>query len=126
MNSSKEPVQTPTNAFSQPAPLPAEAAEPGKADRCVFELHDFSNWLRGGILVIMKIDQIAPEALRLPAKERAILAASLWESIEDPYDLAAERTDAEAIKLAIERDEEIESGTVVPISHEELMRRLRA
>ena len=32
----------------------------------------------------MSIDQIAPEALKLPTKERTMLAASLWESIEDP------------------------------------------
>ena len=41
------------------------------------------------------------------------MAASLWESVEAPYDLAAERTDDEAIALAIERDAEIESGVVV-------------
>ncbi len=73
----------------------------------------------------MKIDQIAPEALRLPARERALLAASLWESVEDPYELAVERTDEDAIALAVKRDAEIESGTVKAISHDKLMRRLR-
>lgn len=73
----------------------------------------------------MGIDQIAPEALRLPMKERALLAASLWESIEDPYALMAERGDEEAIALAVARDQELDSGTVKPLSHSELMRRLR-
>ena len=73
----------------------------------------------------MSIDQIAPEALKLPVRERALLAASLWESIEDPFDLAAGLDDEEAIALAEKRDHEIESGKVVAISHEELMRRLR-
>lgn len=73
----------------------------------------------------MSIDQIAPQALRLPPKERAQLAASLWESIEDPYALAADQTDEEAIALALARDEELELGAVAPISHDELMRRLR-
>jgi putative addiction module component (TIGR02574 family) len=73
----------------------------------------------------MSIDQIAPEALRLPVSERALLAASLWESIEDPYLLAADRSDEEAIALALARDEELESGAVAPLSHDELMRRLR-
>lgn len=73
----------------------------------------------------MKIDQIAPEALRLSVRERALLAASLWESVEDPYDLAVERTDEDAIALAVERDAEIESGTVNALSHDELMHRLR-
>ena len=73
----------------------------------------------------MGIDQIAPEALKLPVRERALLAASLWESIEDPFDLAAGLDDEKAIALAEERDHEIESGKVVAISHEEMMRRLR-
>jgi len=33
----------------------------------------------------MSIDQIAAEARRLPPKERALLAGSLWESLEDPF-----------------------------------------
>jgi hypothetical protein len=73
----------------------------------------------------MSIDQIAPEALRLPARERALLAAALWESIEDPFELAVDRDDGEAISLAEMRDRELESGAVAPISHEEMMRRLR-
>lgn len=73
----------------------------------------------------MSIDQISPEALRLPAKGRALLAASLWESIGDPYVLAADRSDEEAVALALVRDEELNSGAVVPLSHDELMRRLR-
>jgi hypothetical protein len=73
----------------------------------------------------MSIDQIAPEALRLPTRERALLAASLWESVEDPYVLAADRSDEDAITLALARDAELESGMVTPLSHEELMTRLR-
>ena len=73
----------------------------------------------------MSIDQIAPEALRLPPRERALLAASLWESVEDPYVLAADRSDEDAIALALARDAELESGMVCPISHTELMTRLR-
>ena len=73
----------------------------------------------------MSIDQIAPEALRLPTRERALLAASLWESIEDPYVLAVDRSDEDAIVLALARDAELESGKVSPLSHAELMTRLR-
>ena len=54
----------------------------------------------------MSIDQIAPEALRLPARERALLAASLWESVEDPYALAADRSDEDALVLALARQRE--------------------
>jgi putative addiction module component (TIGR02574 family) len=73
----------------------------------------------------MNIDQISDEALRLPVRERALLAASLWESIEDPFDLAAGMDEDKALELAEERDREIESGLVTAIPHEELMRRLR-
>lgn len=73
----------------------------------------------------MSIDQIAPEALRLPPRERALLAASLWESIEDPYVVEADLSEENAIDLAIARDAELESGTVKPLSHSELMKRLR-
>ena len=73
----------------------------------------------------MSIDQIAPEALRLPANERALLAATLWESIQDPYQLAVDLEDDEAVSLAVLRDREIESGEVVALSHEEFMKRVR-
>ncbi len=36
----------------------------------------------------MNIDHIANEALRLNPQERAILAETIWESLEDPYILA--------------------------------------
>lgn len=74
----------------------------------------------------MSVEQLAAEALRLPAKERAELAASLWESIEDPYSLAADLTDTEAIELSILRDGDLESGRVTPLSHHQLMERLRS
>lgn len=73
----------------------------------------------------MLIDEIAPEAMKLPPRERALLAASLWESIGDPYHLAADLDDEEAISLALTRDAEIESGQVKALSHKELMDRLR-
>jgi hypothetical protein len=53
------------------------------------------------------------------------LAASLWQSIEDPYALAAELSDEDAIALALARDAQIESGEVASISNSDLMLRLR-
>jgi len=73
----------------------------------------------------MSIDQIAAEALRLPAKERAMLAESLWESLVDPFKIPAEIDDGEALALAIERDRQLETGEVQALSHEEMMSRLR-
>ncbi|MEZ5304658.1 MAG: addiction module protein [Verrucomicrobiales bacterium] len=72
----------------------------------------------------MPIDQIAPEALQLPAEDRALLASALWESLGDP-NLLSEESDEVAIALAIARDAELESGQVASMSHQELMRCLR-
>lgn len=73
----------------------------------------------------MTVDSIAPEALKLPLYDRIQLAASLWESIEDPYTLSADMSDEDAIALSLSRDAEIESGEVSAISHSDLMARLR-
>lgn len=73
----------------------------------------------------MNVDELAPQALKLPGRDRALLAALLWESLESPYDSAVVPGDDEAIALAEARDREIESGAVKPISHAELMGRLR-
>ena len=73
----------------------------------------------------MNIDQIASEALRLDPKERALLAETIWESLEDPYTSQSDITDTEAVKLAIQRDAEIKSGKEIPITHKELIARLR-
>jgi len=73
---------------------------------------------------VMSIDQIAAEALRLPPKERALLAESLWESLTDPFKNPAGSDDAEALALALERDRQLEAGEVQPLSHEEMMARL--
>ncbi len=63
--------------------------------------------------------------MKLPLRERALLAASLWESIGDPNQIATDLSDEEAIALALSRDAELESGLVKPLSHTELMQRLR-
>ena len=73
----------------------------------------------------MSIDQIAAEALRLPAKDRAALAESLWESLTDPFEAPARPDDDAAIALALARDRQLEAGEVQPVSHDEMMSRLR-
>lgn len=73
----------------------------------------------------MSIDQITSEALRLPPRDRAVLAESLWESLVDPFEAPSAGDDPETIALAVERDRQLESGQVHPVSHDELMARLR-
>jgi putative addiction module component (TIGR02574 family) len=73
----------------------------------------------------MTIDQIASEALRLPPRERALLAGSLWESLEDPSADDAPMDDAAVVALAVARDQQMEAGQVQHVSHEQMMTRLR-
>lgn len=73
----------------------------------------------------MGIDQIASEALRLSPHDRAMLAQTIWESLEAPYLAASDMSDDEAIALAKQRDAEIENGEIEPLSHTQLMSRLR-
>jgi hypothetical protein len=70
----------------------------------------------------MSLDQLLAEAMRLSAREKALLAGSLWETLGDPFLREDEQED---LKLALERDQEIESGRATAISHDELIRRLR-
>lgn len=73
----------------------------------------------------MSLDEIASEALRLPPKQRALLAESLWESLADPNESPADLDEDKALALAMERDRQVESGQAEPVSHSEMMSRLR-
>ncbi len=73
----------------------------------------------------MNLDKIASEALRLNPRERAILAEAIWESLEDPYFIPNDMSEKEALALAKQREKDIEKGEAVPLSHKELMGRLR-
>lgn len=73
----------------------------------------------------MNLDQIASEALQLDPKDRAILAETIWESLEDPYVVSPDTPDEESIQLAKQRYDEIENGKASAIEHKTLMNRLR-
>ena len=73
----------------------------------------------------MNITHIANEILKLSSRDRAVLAETIWKSLEDPYLIKSEISDREAIILAKRRDQEIEQGNIMPLSHKELMARLR-
>lgn len=72
----------------------------------------------------MNIDQLASEILKLNSHDRAMLAQTIWESLDSPY-LAAELSDDEAITLAKTRDSDMQNGVVTPLSHTQLMGKLR-
>ena len=73
----------------------------------------------------MSIDEIVSEALRLPIQQRALLAESLWESLEDSFEGTVVSDDTAAAALAVERDRQIDTGEVRAIPHDEIMARLR-
>jgi putative addiction module component (TIGR02574 family) len=71
-------------------------------------------------------DQLEADILRLPPHERERLALVVWESLEnDDAWLSDPGTDREGIAVAHARDDEIESGQVEPLTHEEFLRRIR-
>lgn len=73
----------------------------------------------------MKYNKITSSALQLEPKDRAALAMALWDSLEDPDLSAEDLSDEEAIELALARSKEIERGEVEPLSHMEMMERIR-
>jgi len=66
----------------------------------------------------MKLMEIEQEALALPDRDRASLAAKLLETLPPPgTDVSDEEVE--------QREREMESGQVPAISHEELVRRVQ-
>jgi len=68
--------------------------------------------------------ELEKAVLRLSPAERAELALLAWESLEADPAFAADRgLDVAGIALAAQRDREIESGIVKPLTDEEFRRR---
>jgi hypothetical protein len=63
--------------------------------------------------------------LKLPACECARFVASLWESIEDPFELPDDYDDDAALRLSDVQNHEIDRGSVQAISYQDLMQRFR-
>jgi len=66
----------------------------------------------------MKVEEIEQEALALPAKGRAYLAAKLLHTLPT---LADGLSDAELTR----REDELDTGATSPISHDEFVRRVQ-
>lgn len=68
--------------------------------------------------------QLEREVLALPPTERAHVALAAWKSlVADPAFAAARTLDPEGLKVAADRNQDIESGKIKPISHDEFLRR---
>ncbi len=70
----------------------------------------------------MTTEQLIADAMALPLSERVSLAQALWESIDAGLPDADERA---AVAEAIRRDEELSSGRVTGLTHEEVMQAAR-
>ena len=72
------------------------------------------------------LSKLQKDLLRLPANEREELALSAWNSLGRGSDTAINaKLDPKGIKFAMERDQQLDSGSVIPISHTEFLRRTR-
>ena len=69
-----------------------------------------------------KSEFILNEALSMNSTERARIAHCLIYSLEEPV---AESVDAQWIQLAHKRLEELENGSVQPVSWEEVLKKVR-
>lgn len=70
--------------------------------------------------------QLEKAILSLPPEERAHLALAAWESLESDTVFAADHNfDADGLRIAAERDREIESGAVKSLTQEEFRIRTR-
>jgi hypothetical protein len=73
------------------------------------------------------ITELEREVMALPPTEGEKLATAAWESlVTDPSAPSDRGIDPEGIDLALQRDAEIEAGTIKSINHAEFMRRTGA
>lgn len=68
--------------------------------------------------------ELEQELLQLPATDRARVAMKVWESLADDPEAAADpMLDPEGLRIALERDAELESDSVEVIDDTEFRRR---
>lgn len=70
-----------------------------------------------------KVNKLEKEILSLSPAEREQLALAGWESLASYPEEAELLPDPEGISLAQQRDNEIQSGSVAPLSRSEFLRR---
>jgi hypothetical protein len=70
----------------------------------------------------MSTKQLTAEAMALPLAEKVSLAQALWKSIDAGLPDSDEQT---AIREAIRRDQELSSGAVKGLNHDDAMKAAR-
>lgn len=74
---------------------------------------------------MVSLSQLTQDALSLSTEDRVRLAQVLWDSVNGNGGYDQLRYEEETIQEALRRDEEMESGRVPGIPHEEVMSRLQ-
>lgn len=68
---------------------------------------------------------VLDELLKLPLDQRVAIAQALWESIDDSAKEPQIDDEEAFMEELMRRDAEMESGEVMPMTHEELMAAVR-
>jgi len=77
-------------------------------------------------MFVNSLSKMQKDLLLLSAAEREQLALSAWKSLGDGSDLTvSQQLDPAGIDLALQRDDELESGEASAITSEEFLRRTR-
>ena len=69
------------------------------------------------------VNRLEKEVLALPPAERERLAVTVWESLEIHSQDTDILQDQEGITLAQQRDAELHSSSIQPLTHSEFLRR---
>ncbi|GJL50526.1 MAG: hypothetical protein NPIRA01_17530 [Nitrospirales bacterium] len=69
------------------------------------------------------VSRLEKEILALPPEERERLALTVWESLETHSESMDILEDQEGMTLAQQRDAELNSSSVQPLTHSEFLRR---
>lgn len=67
-------------------------------------------------------EQLTQQLMALPLTERVVLAQALWQSTNEGLETDEDRF---GVAEALQRDAEFASGSVIGLSHEEVMRGAR-
>jgi putative addiction module component (TIGR02574 family) len=69
--------------------------------------------------------ELETDVLALPIAERCRLAQRLWESLDDSEMSSPTTAEAELVAAVRRRDEELSSGSVQGLSHDEVLKAAR-
>ena len=72
-----------------------------------------------------KLTELTGQALSLPIAKRAELAQCLWESLQDVDPPKCDESEADALKQASQRDQELENKTAVGQPHKSVIEAAR-